>query len=155
MSTYAENMLVTGDEDGAVHAWDVRTPERPVFALHEHHDWVSDFCFNETTHMLLSVAADGVLVATNTRKMKMVGQSYTLDDELLSMQLVKNGKSVVVGTQEGLVAIWTNGQWDDPVSRWRGPSFFLLTREIIIRAIASLVILSPLTPWWLWMRTRS
>ncbi len=83
----------------------------------------------------------------------MAGTSYTLDDELLSVQWMKvarsarqvgcspdvpfrlqEGKSIVAGTQEGTllvrqlqrapsalclagaVAIWTAGQWDDPVS---------------------------------------
>lgn len=115
MSAYVEGMLATGDEDGLVKLWDMRQ-QREASTFDEHEDWVSSFTYNELTRTLVSVAADGVLVAMNTRSSKVIGQSYTIDDEILSAQWMKGGKRIVAGTQEGIVAIWTNGQWDDPVS---------------------------------------
>jgi WD40 repeat protein len=101
LSSYAEGMCATGDEEGLVKLWDMRT-NKNVSTIDEHEDWVSDFAYNGSNGMsrdefvtwflilyfagtLISVAADGVLVAFQTRGMKVAGMSYSIDDELLSV----------------------------------------------------------------------
>jgi phosphopantothenoylcysteine synthetase/decarboxylase len=39
--------------------------------------------------------------------------SDQIEDELLSISLVKNGKKAVVGTQDGVLSLWSWGDWGD------------------------------------------
>lgn len=39
--------------------------------------------------------------------------SDQIEDELLSIELVKNGKKAIVGTQDGVLSLWSWGDWGD------------------------------------------
>jgi WD40 repeat protein len=49
-----------------------------------------------------------------------IGQSDDVEDELLSIQIMKGGKKVVCGTNEGCLSIWSWGKWGDMSDRITG-----------------------------------
>jgi len=49
-----------------------------------------------------------------------IGQSDDVEDELLSIQIMKGGKKVVCGTNEGCLSIWSWGKWGDMSDRMTG-----------------------------------
>ena len=65
-------------------------------------------------------SGDGTLGCLNLTTNKMVGQCDNLEDELLSCEIVKNGRKVVAGSQEGVLDIFTYGKWDDISDRYPG-----------------------------------
>lgn len=50
----------------------------------------------------------------------MIGHSDELEDELLSIAVVKNGRKVVCGSQDGVLCIFSWGQWGDMSNRFPG-----------------------------------
>jgi hypothetical protein len=46
--------------------------------------------------------------------------SDQIEDELLSIELVKNGKKAIVGTQDGVLSLWSWGDWGDYNDRIMG-----------------------------------
>ena len=63
---------------------------------------------------------DGTLAAYDPRLHKPVARSDQLDDELLSLAVVKNGSKVVCGSQEGVLNIYSWGLWADISDRFPG-----------------------------------
>jgi WD repeat-containing protein 55 len=109
-----------------------------------HDDYISALKHNDAdsneTHTLLATSADGSLSAydirmtsrffttsikaksTDTQHLPpgVVRLSDPQDDELLSLCILKNGKKVVCGTGEGVLAIFSYGTWGDVSDRFPG-----------------------------------
>ncbi|CAJ0641329.1 1607_t:CDS:2, partial [Entrophospora sp. SA101] len=103
-----ENLLVTGDDDGIIKLWDLRS-ESNVMEYSEHEDFISDLDFSSDSRTLISV-----------RRPNLVAMSDEQDDELLSIAIVKDGRKVVVGSQEGVINLFTWGDWGDINDRFLG-----------------------------------
>lgn len=58
-------------------------------------------------------SGDGYLSTWDIRKKNVVAMSDHMEDELLSVTLVKNGQKALVGSQEGILSLWTWGDWGD------------------------------------------
>lgn len=149
-------LLVTGDDSGAVRVWDPRMldnstnrsagsgsfptsdrlPQGCVASWKEHDDYVSaiqNTPDNEET-TILATSADGTLSVYDLRMAAaaakqprasqkvpgMVRRSDFQDDELLSLCLIKNGRKVLCGTTEGVLAIFSFGCWGDVSDRFPG-----------------------------------
>ncbi|KAI8372713.1 WD40-repeat-containing domain protein [Radiomyces spectabilis] len=56
---------------------------------------------------------DGYLSTWDIRKPDVAAMSDNMEDELLSVALVKNGRKAVVGSQEGVLSLWSWGDWGD------------------------------------------
>lgn len=54
------------------------------------------------------------------RRGKLIEVSQDQEDELLCVQVVKGGRKVVVGSQLGVLLLWTWGQWLDTTDRYPG-----------------------------------
>ena len=54
------------------------------------------------------------------RKWGVVGCSDDVEDELLCAQSVKGGSKLVIGTQQGILSLWSYGKWDDMEDRITG-----------------------------------
>ncbi|KAI7892616.1 WD40-repeat-containing domain protein [Mucor mucedo] len=69
---------------------------------------------------LLAVGGDGYLSTWDIRKPDVAAMSDQIEDELLSIELCKNGKKAVVGTQDGVLSLWSWGDWGDYNDRIMG-----------------------------------
>ena len=118
--TLNEHLIATGDDDGCVKIWDTRA--QTECAKHKPFvDFVSDMKYaGEDRNEIVISSGDGTLGCLNLTTNKMVGQCDNLEDELLSCEIVKNGRKVVAGSQEGVLDIFTYGKWDDISDRYPG-----------------------------------
>jgi len=133
------SVLCVGDENGAIKLFDIRQCSNNnnnnntirkacVHAWRNQEDYISAFDNDSTGTTLLSTSADGTLAATDLRMMRQQSHnregylrlSDPQDDELLSLQIIKNGRKVVCGTQDGVLAIWSWGTWGDVSDRFPG-----------------------------------
>ncbi|KAI8097628.1 WD40-repeat-containing domain protein, partial [Halteromyces radiatus] len=83
-----EHMLATGDDQGVIKLWDNRKKDAVM-------------------------TGDGYLSTWDIRKPDVAAMSDHMEDELLSIALVKNNKKAVVGSQEGILSLWNWGDWGD------------------------------------------
>jgi len=123
----AGSLLVTGDEQGGVSLWDARmAKQKPVLSWKENEDYISGFDYHD--HTLLTSSADCTLSVADLRmaltdtskRQEAFRRSDDQEDELLSVKVMKNGKKVVCGTQEGVLAVWSWGTWGDVSDRFPG-----------------------------------
>lgn len=121
-----ENMLSTADDSGCVKVWDMRQAslngQQPVKSFHLHEDFVSDMIYNMTTHTLISVSGDMTLCAYDLRNChnnskEKAQRSDEQESELNCVALIKNGRKVVTGTQDGTVLTFSFGKWGDCTDR--------------------------------------
>lgn len=110
MHMLGPSAIVTGDDEGEVKLWDLRQ-QSCVMQWSENTDFISDFAVVLETGTILATGGDGHLSVFNMRKSEVEARSDNMEDELLSIQIIKNGKKVIVGTQEGLLDIWDWGDW--------------------------------------------
>ncbi|KAJ1982372.1 WD domain repeat-containing protein 55 [Dimargaris xerosporica] len=113
------NMVATGDDNGVVRVWDVRTNKQVQEYTH-HFDYIGDMFFVPEKRRLLTAGTDGQLAVLDLRHSKPVALSDEQDDELLSVMPVKNNQKVVVGTQTGVLGIFSWGNWGDVTDRFPG-----------------------------------
>eukprot|EP00736_Rhodelphis_marinus_P003552 Rmarinus@m.7202 len=120
-----ETTFATGDDDGAVKVWDTRTlcaKASPTMEFKEQSDFVSDMAYDRDSQMLLCGSGDGTLAVYGLRskKGKLQALSDDVEDEILSVEIVKNRRKVACGTQDGIVALWTWDDWGDYKDRFVG-----------------------------------
>ena len=118
-----EQTLISGDDSGRVHMWDLRQPRRAslVWRKTEHCDFISDVCAVPDKHHLLVGSGDGHLSVWDVRhRGSLVAKSDHLEDELLSMALIKNGQKLVCGSQEGVLMLFSYGDFGDMNDRFIG-----------------------------------
>ncbi|KAJ2779273.1 WD domain repeat-containing protein 55 [Coemansia javaensis] len=114
-----EQLVATGDEAGCVKLWDTRQA-RQAFAHAEHVDYISDMAFCAGKRHLLATSGDGCLSVYDVRKAKPFQVSANQDDELLSLAIVRDGSKVVVGQTDGVLGIFSYGQFGDVSDRFPG-----------------------------------
>ncbi|KAI8140985.1 WD40-repeat-containing domain protein [Fennellomyces sp. T-0311] len=114
-----ENMLATGDDQGVIKLWDNRKAD-PVMVYTEHEDFIADMTFRAGKKTLVAVGGDGYLSTWDIRKPNVAAMSDNMEDELLSIALVKNGSKAIVGSQEGVLSLWSWGDWGDYNDRIMG-----------------------------------
>lgn len=113
------NVFVSGDDHGCIKIWDTRQ-HRCLSEFKEHTDYISGFATDLAQDHLLATGGDGRLSAYDLRKNTLVGKSDELDDELLSIAVIKNGRKVVCGSQDGVLVIFSWGTWGDMSDRFPG-----------------------------------
>ena len=120
MGTWA---LLSGDENGAVKLWDARQDSRNGAAAKAptaHTDYVADFCALPEGATVATCGGDGTLAVLDVRKLKVRARSEELETELLSLSLLKDGTTLVAGTQDGALFSWNVGGWEAPVGKFPG-----------------------------------
>ncbi|CAH0479765.1 unnamed protein product [Peronospora belbahrii] len=113
------NVFVSGDDQGCIKIWDTRQ-HRCLAEFKEHTDYISGFATNPAQDHLLATSGDGRLTAYDLRKNVLAGKSDELDDELLSVAVIKNGRKIVCGSQDGVLVIFSWGTWGDMSDRFPG-----------------------------------
>ncbi|CAO3583019.1 unnamed protein product [Absidia cylindrospora] len=79
----------------------------------EHEDFIAQMVYNADRKTLVAVGGDGYLSTWDIRKPNVVAMSDHMEDELLSVTLVKNNRKAVVGSQDGILSVWNWGDWGD------------------------------------------
>ncbi|XXQ37943.1 WD domain, G-beta repeat [Plasmodiophora brassicae] len=124
VAAYGTNLFAAGDDEGDLSLWDVRTSWRsPALSWKqdENADYISDMCPVVDRHHMLVTCADGTLGVWDVRgKGSLFAMSDDVEDELLSVQVIKSGNKVVCGTQDGMVLIWSYGDFGDYDERFPG-----------------------------------
>ncbi|EDQ92783.1 uncharacterized protein MONBRDRAFT_21907 [Monosiga brevicollis MX1] len=111
----SEGMLASGDDDGHIKLWDLRQ-RTSIATYRSHEDFVSDITVVPHKKTIISTGGDGRLCAHNwnTQKSKVSDQ---MEDELLSVVVMKHHKKVVCGTQGGTINLFSWGLWGDFTDR--------------------------------------
>eukprot|EP00937_MAST-01D_sp_MAST-1D-sp2_P008206 g8206.t1 len=112
-------LVATGDDGGVVKVWDVRQ-QRAAMQFREHEDFVADFALHPDGAHLLACGGDATLTVMDLRQRRLLARSEDQEDELMSVLLMKHGRKVVCGTQEGLLHIFSWGQFADMSDRFPG-----------------------------------
>jgi WD40 repeat protein len=87
----------------------------------EQTDYISDLYYNAHTHALVATCGDGTLAVYDLRKGKLWERSDdTEDDEMLSCTMAKNDSKVVVGSQGGVLNLYSWGHFEDCSDRYPG-----------------------------------
>jgi len=115
-------------------------PQACVLSWKENEDYISDMELSQDGNTLVASSADGRLsifdlrmardpsstttTTTTTKTNKDQQKSFRLsddqDDELLSLKIMKHGKKVVCGTQDGVLSVFSWGVWGDCSDRFPG-----------------------------------
>lgn len=89
-------------------------------------DYVSDFACDLERHpgTIVASSGDGSLAAYDLRKSTSkggcLGRSAELEEEILSMQVLRGGKKIACGSSEGVVLIFSWGNWDGATDSFPG-----------------------------------
>ncbi|CAG8569231.1 6841_t:CDS:10 [Diversispora eburnea] len=119
VSLLNENILATGDDEGYIKIWDTRTGNE-LMEYSDHQDFISNFAFRTDTKTLITTSGDGTLAVYDIRRPNLVAISDNQDDELLSVAIIKNDRKVVVGTQNGVINLFSWNEWSDCNDRFIG-----------------------------------
>eukprot|EP00040_Diaphanoeca_grandis_P021358 m.113808 g.113808 ORF g.113808 m.113808 type:complete len:376 (-) comp28296_c0_seq1:106-1233(-) len=113
-----KNVLATGDDSGCVKFWDLRQ-QKEITAFTEHGDYISDMVFCAEKGVTIASSGDGRISFMNFRsgKVQFTGQ---LEDEPLSLAVVKGANNLICGTQEGVLGVYKWGEWADVRDRVPG-----------------------------------
>ncbi|CAH2059452.1 unnamed protein product, partial [Thlaspi arvense] len=110
--TVTETTIASGDDKGCVKIWDTRQRScSHEFNVHE--DYISDMTFASDSMKLVATSGDGTLSVCNLRSNKIQSQSEFSEDELLSVVIMKNGRKVICGTQNGILMLYSWGFFKD------------------------------------------
>ena len=118
-----QSLLASGDDEGSVKVWDVRTPSSTSSAVASwsvHEDFISSLLFFEDKRALLSTAGDATLACYDLRKASSVLRSDDQEDEMTSIAVLRNGRKVVCGAQDGTLLIFSWGRFGDCSDRFPG-----------------------------------
>ena len=109
MARLSEVGVATGDDEGAVICWDVRS-KMAALKFQENNDYVSDMLYVErpasrggSQNTLVVAGGDGYLSVFDLRAGRLWARSDPQEDELLCLSLCKRGRKLCCGTQEGEV----------------------------------------------------
>jgi len=97
--------LASGDDEGEIKLWDLRAKES-VLNYSEQSETITDFAINSELTLLLATSVDGTLGVYDLRKgdtskEKLYALSDCLEEDLLSITLLKNGRFVLCSSNEG------------------------------------------------------
>lgn len=116
----SEHTVVTGDDSGEVKLWDIRVGSGAVMCWKEHEDFISGLAYHEENSSLLSISGDATLCYYDIRKKNIFNRSDEQESELQCLQVIKGGKKVICGTQDGVVLVFSWDRWGDCSDRYPG-----------------------------------
>ncbi|RYG63635.1 hypothetical protein EON64_15530, partial [archaeon] len=115
-----ENTIATGDDNGVVKLWDLRAPQKSTVSWDVHTDFVSDLLYHEDSYQVFSSSGDTTLGVCDIRHQKNFYKSDDQESELTCLQLLRHGKKLFCGTQEGVLLIFNFKAWGDCCDRYPG-----------------------------------
>ena len=139
--TVCENYFLSGSDDGVIKMWDNRTFSA-VAEFPDFKDFISDMTCSKDEKTLLATTGDGILNVLNLRKRTLEHASDQLDEELLSVAILKNGTKVVCGSGEGVLNIYNWGEWGDisdrvPMEKDSIDTVCAVTEDIVVTGVGN------------------
>lgn len=116
-----ENLVATGDDDGHVKVWDLRT-QKAIMEMKENEEFISSIVVGKDKKILLATSGDGTLSAFNVRRRRFDLQSEHVNSELMCAALIKKGQKVVCGASDGALNIFNWGEFGNISDRFPGHS---------------------------------
>lgn len=116
------DIITTGDDSGCVKIWDTRlamNTKAAVMSWQIHQDYIAGFAYSHDKQTLLSCSGDATLGVYDIRN-NTTAISDDQESEITSLEIIKGGKKVVCGTQDGVVLIFSWGKWGDCTDRFPG-----------------------------------
>jgi len=105
------NTAVTGDEDGFVKMWDLRSSDSTsVMTFKRFEEFVSSFCKVDDKTLLAS-SGEGTVQSFDLRYRKPDIQSEVYNSELNCLGTVRGGDKVVAGAGSGNLYLFSKGQY--------------------------------------------
>lgn len=123
ISDVGHDIIATGDDNGCVKIWDTRVSSSSTSNIMEwklHEDFVSGFAYNNDAQTLLSVGGDATLCAYDLRMKDNSVRSDDQEAELHCVEVIKGGRKVICGTQDGVILLFSWGKWGDCSDRYPG-----------------------------------
>eukprot|EP01126_Amoeba_proteus_P059673 TRINITY_DN7815_c0_g1_i14.p1 TRINITY_DN7815_c0_g1~~TRINITY_DN7815_c0_g1_i14.p1 ORF type:complete len:256 (-),score=48.56 TRINITY_DN7815_c0_g1_i14:65-832(-) len=111
------HQLFTGDDDGEIKMWDVRSKES-ILTFRENEDYIGDMTHHKDK--LLCASGDGCLSVFDIKKRKLDTLSDNMEDELLSIVILRDSMRVVCGSQTGNLNIFAWDEWGNIRNRFPG-----------------------------------
>ncbi|XP_021375127.1 WD repeat-containing protein 55-like [Mizuhopecten yessoensis] len=124
MLVTGENFLATGDDDGHLKVWDLRT-NRAEMEVKHNEEFISDMEIDDQHKILITTRIYRNLSVhepprLKVRRKRMDIQSELFDSELLSLARLKEKEKIVCGTGEGVLNIFNWGEWGNISDRFPG-----------------------------------
>ena len=114
-SSESPSMLVTGEDEGAVCIYDIRSKSGsgPSLRFDEQSDYISSLSYLPGEKSLLATSGDATLACFDLRKNKsgLTALSDPQEDELLSVGVM--GSRTITGDSAGILGVWKSGFWGD------------------------------------------
>ncbi|KAK3711257.1 hypothetical protein RRG08_018738 [Elysia crispata] len=111
------HFVATGDDDGVLKVWDMRTKEATV-EMKECEDFISDMVVDDNKKIIIASSGEGTLTAFNIRRKRMELQSELFDSEMLCLAKMKQGQKLICGTGEGTLSFFNWGEWGNISDRF-------------------------------------
>eukprot|EP01040_Poterioochromonas_malhamensis_P013213 gene13213-14503_t len=110
-----EQLFVTGDDNGVVKLWDSRIHPNYLDTMtwDAHSDYITDFDYAEDQHTILSTGGDATLCVYDIRNQQHFYKSDDQESEFHCLKIMKNGRRVYCGSQEGPIVIFKWDEWAD------------------------------------------
>ncbi|WCJ41474.1 WD repeat-containing protein 55 [Euphorbia peplus] len=121
MVNITESTIATGDEKGFIKVWDTRQ-RTCCNSFKPHDEYVSDMTIPSDSMKLLATSGDGTLSVCNLRSNKVQTRSEFSEEELSSVVVMKNGRKVICGSQDGTLLLYSWGFFKDCSDRFVGLS---------------------------------
>jgi hypothetical protein len=118
-----DNVLVTGDDSGAVKIWDTRilgADMQPAMEWRMHEDYIAGLAFNADADAIVSVGGDNTFCTYDLRNPANHYHSDQWESELHCVNVMHGGESIAMGTESGEIVTFRWDQWGDCSDRFPG-----------------------------------
>jgi WD repeat-containing protein 55 len=112
-------LIASGDDSGCVKVWDMRS-SRSVMEWHLHEDFIAALHYYPDDKSLYSTAGDATLAWCDLRKPSTMVRSDDQEDEMHAISVLKNGKKIVCGAQDGTLLVFSKDRYGDISDRFPG-----------------------------------
>lgn len=118
-----KHKMVVGDDDGGISFFDTRK-KKATGTFSENSDFITDLALGTDGFSLCATAGDGTLAVYDIRKAGsaegLIAMSDFQEDEFLSLAIMKHGTKVLCGSQTGVLAVFSWGDFGDHKDRIKG-----------------------------------
>ena len=115
-----ENLYTYGDSSGQIIIKDIRT-DKIIKSYQEQSEEITDIVHTELKdNFILSSSIDGTLGVYDIRQKKIFALSDCIEEEINSLEIVKNSNNILASTSEGYIEIFNWGWFGDFKDRIKG-----------------------------------